>query len=88
MKVNQDLFDKLILYIGDVEEHRPYFTVEEVNLPGYSYQEIYDHISLLIEGEIIDGVFAWHENSDQYGYLIGGLTTESRYRYNQLKKAL
>lgn len=40
----------------------------------------------MIEGNIIHGFLAEDESSEKYGYLIGGLTTESRYLYRQLKK--
>lgn len=86
MQIKQDLVDKLILYIGDVEQQRPFFFAEEVTIEGYDPDEVYNHIAILIEGGIIDGFFADDGSSPFYGYLIGGLTVESRYRYHELKK--
>jgi hypothetical protein len=87
MEINQELYRKLILYIGDIESTMPYIFVKDVQIPGYTFQDIYNHVSVMIEGEILDGLFAAHESSPHHGYLIGGLTTESRYLYHQLKKA-
>ncbi|MDF2699213.1 MAG: hypothetical protein K0Q49_769 [Haloplasmataceae bacterium] len=87
--INNDLYNKIILYIGDAElVYRPYFTVDEIKIPNYSSKEIYDHISLMVEGKILDGIFAETEDSEYYGYLVGGLTTETEYFYNQLKRQL
>lgn len=86
MQIKQDLIEKLILYIGDAEQHRPFFFAEDVRIEGYDSKDIYNHIAMLIEGGIIDGFFAYHESSPHYGYLVGGLTVESRFKYNELKK--
>lgn len=85
--LDHELIKKIILYIGAVENERPYFTPDEIEIEGYDAQTIKDHVAALIEGEIIDGFFAFHESSDRYGYLVGGLTLESRYLYRQLKEA-
>ena len=87
MVVNKELVKDIILYIGDLEqEYRPYFTIDQIKIPTYKEQDIYNHVALMIEGEIIHGLFVEHANSPHYGYLVGGLNTESKYIYNQLKQ--
>lgn len=88
MQIKQDLIEKLILYIGDVEQNRPFFFAEDVHIEGYDPQDIYNHIAMLIEGGIIDGIFASDDSSPHYGYLVGGLTVDSRFLYHELKKRL
>jgi len=87
MKIDNTLIDRLILYIGDVEMSRPFFRAEDVRIAGYDKQDVYNHLVAMIEGNIIDGFFASDGHSDHYGYLVGGLTLESRHQYQKMKKA-
>jgi hypothetical protein len=86
MFTNKDLYHKIILYIGDVEATRPYFPIDDLWIPDYPKEEIYHYASAMIEGGIIDGFFAEDDDYEEYGYLIGGLTLETKYLYQQLKK--
>lgn len=87
MEIKEELVDLLILYIGDIENDRPFFKAEDVDIPGYDREDVRNHVAAMIEGNIIDGFFASDESTDHYGYLVGGLTIETRVLYNQMKKA-
>lgn len=86
MEFNKELYYKLILYIGSMDIETPYYPIDEVVIPGYTKQDIYNHLALMIEGEMIDGFFAEDEDSPHFGYMIGGLTTETKYLYQLLQQ--
>ncbi|ERJ13459.1 hypothetical protein [Haloplasma contractile] len=83
---NKDLYDKIIIYIGDIEDSLPYFEINKIKIDGYADNEVEDYVKKMIEGEIIQGIYADDGQSENYGYLVGGLTTETKYYYHQLKR--